>query len=37
LQHFAEVLDSLSSEQLSAMRNLTAALDRLTTLLDKNG
>jgi DNA-binding MarR family transcriptional regulator len=37
LQHFAEVLDSLSSEQLSAMRNLTAALDRLTTLLDKSG
>jgi DNA-binding MarR family transcriptional regulator len=37
LQHFAEVLDSLSSEQLSAMRNLTAALDRLTRLLDKNG
>lgn len=37
LQHFAEVLESLSGEQLSAMRNLTAALDRLTTLLDKNG
>ena len=37
LQHFAEVLDSLSGEQLSAMRNLTSALERLTALLDKNG
>lgn len=34
LHHFAEVLDSLSSEQLSAMRNLTSALERLTALLD---
>ena len=37
LHHFAEVLDSLSSEQLSAMRNLTSALESLTALLDKNG
>jgi DNA-binding MarR family transcriptional regulator len=37
LNHFAEVLDSLSSEQLSAMRNLTSALESLTALLDKNG
>jgi DNA-binding MarR family transcriptional regulator len=36
LQHFAEVLDSLSNEQLSAMRNLTGALERLTALLDKS-
>jgi DNA-binding MarR family transcriptional regulator len=36
LQRFAEVLESLSSEQLSAMRNLTGALERLTALLDKN-
>ena len=36
LAHFAEVLDSLSGEQLSAMRNLTAALERLTGLLDKS-
>lgn len=35
LAHFAEVLDSLSGEQLSAMRNLTSALERLTALLDK--
>ena len=35
LAHFAEVLDSLSGEQLTAMRNLTAALERLTGLLDK--
>jgi DNA-binding MarR family transcriptional regulator len=35
LSHFAEVLDSLSDDQLSAMRNLTAALERLTLLLDK--
>ena len=35
LQHFAEVLDSLSTEQLAAMRNLTGALERLSTLLDK--
>ena len=35
LQHFAEVLDSLSDDQLAAMRNLTSALERLTGLLDK--
>jgi DNA-binding MarR family transcriptional regulator len=35
LQHFAEVLDSLSDDQLAAMRSLTSALERLTALLDK--
>ena len=35
LQHLAEVLDSLNDEQLDSMRNLTAALERLTLLLDK--
>ena len=35
LQHFAEVLDSLSDEQLTAMRSLTAALERLSLLRDK--
>lgn len=35
LQHFAEVLDSLNDEQLTAMRSLTSALERLTVLLDK--
>jgi DNA-binding MarR family transcriptional regulator len=35
LTHFAEVLESLSDEQLAAMRNLTAALERLTVLLPK--
>jgi len=35
LQHFAEVLDSLSDEQLAAMRSLTSALERLTLLRDK--
>jgi DNA-binding MarR family transcriptional regulator len=35
LNHFAEVLDSLGDEQLAAMRNLTAALERLTLLRDK--
>ena len=35
LSHFAEVLDSLSDEQLAAMRNLTAALERLTLLRQK--
>lgn len=35
LQHFAEVLDSLTDDQLAAMRNLTTALERLTVLLDK--
>jgi len=37
LAHFAEVLDSLSNEQLTAMRNLTGALERLTGLLDRGG
>ena len=37
LQHFAEVLESLSNEQLTAMRNLTSALECLTGLLEKNG
>ena len=32
LTHFAEVLESLSDEQLAAMRNLTAALEQLTGL-----
>lgn len=36
LRHFAEVLESLSGEQLSAMRNLASALERLTALLDRN-
>jgi len=35
LHHFAEVLESLNEEQLASMRNLTAALERLTLLLDK--
>ena len=35
LQHFAEALDSLSDDQLAAMRNLTSALERLTMLRDK--
>jgi DNA-binding MarR family transcriptional regulator len=35
LTHFAEVLDSLSDDQLAAMRNLTSALERLTLLMDK--
>jgi DNA-binding MarR family transcriptional regulator len=35
LQHFAEVLGSLSDDQVAAMRNLTSALERLTLLLDK--
>ena len=35
LQHLAEVLDSLNDEQLDSMRDLTAALERLTLLLDK--
>jgi DNA-binding MarR family transcriptional regulator len=34
LQHFAEALGELTPEQLSAMRSLAAALDRLTVLLD---
>jgi DNA-binding MarR family transcriptional regulator len=35
LQHFAEVLDALNDEQLTAMRSLTSALERLSALLDK--
>ena len=35
LSHFAEVLDSLSDEQLVAMRSLTSALERLTVLTQK--
>jgi DNA-binding MarR family transcriptional regulator len=35
LSRFAEVLDSLSDEQVGAMRNLSEALDRLTVLLHK--
>lgn len=35
LQHFAEVLEALNDEQLASMRGLTAALERLTLLLDK--
>jgi DNA-binding MarR family transcriptional regulator len=34
LSHFAEVVESLSDEQLVAMRDLAAALERLTTLLN---
>jgi DNA-binding MarR family transcriptional regulator len=33
LQHFAEALNSLSGEQLTAMRSVTTALERLTVLL----
>jgi DNA-binding MarR family transcriptional regulator len=35
LAHFAEVLNSLSDEQLAAMRSLTLALERLTVLVQK--
>lgn len=35
LQHFAELLSSLTGEQLEAMRSLTTSLERLTVLLDK--
>ena len=35
LSRFAEVVESLSDDQLVAMRDLTAALERLTTLLNK--
>ena len=35
LSRFAEVLESLSDEQVGAMRNLSEALDRLTVLLHK--
>jgi DNA-binding MarR family transcriptional regulator len=34
LQQFAEALSALTSEQLSAMRSLAAALERLTAALD---
>jgi DNA-binding MarR family transcriptional regulator len=34
LQQFAEALNALSPEQLSAMRSLAAALERLTAVLD---
>jgi hypothetical protein len=33
LSHFANALSALTPDQLSAMRSLTAALERLTTLL----
>lgn len=35
LRYFAEVLESLDDEQLLAMRNLTASLERLTVQLDR--
>lgn len=34
LQHFAEALNALTPEQLSAMKSLAAALERLTVVLD---
>lgn len=34
LQQFSEALSSLTNEQLSAMRSLAAALERLTVVLD---
>ena len=34
LQHFADALGELSPDQLSAMRSLAAALEKLTVLLD---
>jgi DNA-binding MarR family transcriptional regulator len=37
LHHFAEALESLSPDQLAAMRSLAAALERLTFLLDDSG
>jgi DNA-binding MarR family transcriptional regulator len=37
LQHFADALNELSPDQLSAMRSLAAALERLTLLLDGTG
>jgi DNA-binding MarR family transcriptional regulator len=36
LQHFSDALNSLSGEQLEAMRSLAMALERLTILLDKS-
>lgn len=35
LQHLARALSALSPDQLEAMRSLTAALERLTLLLDQ--
>jgi DNA-binding MarR family transcriptional regulator len=35
LMHFAEAVESLSDEQLVAMRDLASALGRLTVLLNK--
>jgi DNA-binding MarR family transcriptional regulator len=35
LSHFAEVVESLSDDQLVAMRDLATALERLTTMLNK--
>jgi DNA-binding MarR family transcriptional regulator len=35
LTHFAEVVQSLSDEQLASMRDLASALERLTGLLNK--
>jgi DNA-binding MarR family transcriptional regulator len=35
LQHLVTALSALSAEQLEAMRSLTAALERLTLLLDQ--
>jgi DNA-binding MarR family transcriptional regulator len=35
LTHFAEAVESLSDEQLVAMRDLASALERLTVLLNK--
>lgn len=37
LQHFAVALAALSGEQLAAMRNLTAALERLTLIIEGTG
>jgi DNA-binding MarR family transcriptional regulator len=37
LQHFSEALESLTPEQLEAMRSLASALARLTLLLDESG
>jgi hypothetical protein len=35
LTHFAEAVQSLTDEQLVAMRDLASALERLTVLLNK--
>jgi DNA-binding MarR family transcriptional regulator len=37
LQQFVEALNALTPDQLSAMRSLAAALERLTLLLDGPG